>query len=175
MYNGAPDRLPPSFLHRATLLSVKDWFAEGKIDMSATTVCKLALLVQCTLTASWHPNFPGSSLLCHGSYRKSLGHLLLCPPPPFCLISFHHLSSSYGVVHFILSADGEGFMGSGSWTVLCYTGHAAYSKNVRWMENMELAGLWHICVYLILRGYIQSLWPVCSFIPWSSVPTSWCG
>lgn len=120
MHNGMPDRFSPSVLHRATPLSVKDWLAEGKIDMSATTVCKLALLGQCTLTASWHPNFPGSSLLCNVPYRKSLGHLLHYPPPPSYLISFHHLSSNYGVLHFILSADGGGFTSSGRWRVRSY-------------------------------------------------------
>lgn len=142
MYNGIPDRFSPSLSHRATLLSVKDWLAEGKIDMSATTVCKLALLGQCTLTASWHPNFPGSSLLCNGSYRKSLGHLLHCPPPPSCLISFHHLSSNYGVVHFILSADGEGVhsrvQGGGGCFAKYLLHRTALGRNIDAWEGVEL-------------------------------------
>lgn len=113
--------------------------------MSATTVCKLALLGQCTLTASWHLNFPGSSLLCNASYRKSLGHLLHCPPPSSYLIYFHHLSSNYGVVHFILSADGGGAYEF--WEVesvllhICSTGNAAVCKSIDAWKNVEF---WYI-------------------------------
>lgn len=131
--------------------------------MSVTTVCKLALLGQCTLTASWHPNFPGSSHRCHGSYRKSLGHLLYCPPPPSCLISFHRLSSNYGVVHFILSADGEGVCEFRGWRVLCYTGHTAYCRNVRWMEKYQIGWLvTYLCISDFERLYTSSL--TCLFI-----------
>lgn len=79
--------------------------------------------------------------------KKSLGHLLHRPPPPSCLISFHHLSSNYRVVHLILSADGEGVYGfREGGERFCYTRHAAYCKNIRWAEKYEIG-----CVVTQLR------------------------